>query len=432
MYFYALEPDKVLVSYQKQPEFAEIPETQAGSTASVCFAVDLPPGLSRARWKADCYSLQENYLETLDSVLFNKYDDADAEIEYADRERRHLPEWLARKQEAGHLTAVNLNYDSAINRKQFMFGGHKRINIVGLGDVGGTLAIGLRLLGDDCVSKIGLFGGGNAQSEARWHYELNQILDPANPDGMPEVHIVSEEQLFDCDIFVFCASGGVPPLGSECKDVRLVQYEANAAIIEKYAKMARTVQFSGLFAVVSDPVDLLCAKVFASSNRDEAGNTDLKGLLPEQIQGYGLGVMYARGAYYAQINGCRDAYIKSGRAFGPHGEGLIIVNSMTDYDDTLSSLLTEQTVHANLAVRETGFKPFIAPAMSSGAISILRTIRGDWHYSSTFINGAFLGARNRFTQHGIEVERISAPPLLKEKIAGTYMLVREMSEKCCK
>lgn len=434
MFCYGKDGSTAIVSRQQLSSLDEITPDEACELPEVVYAVSMERGKSRAMWKGDRFSLDAGYVEILDSVLFYQteaLDNGSINAKLRAEDVGISPEWLLRMCDSGHLTVMNMDYPDVMNRQPFRPGVGKKVNIAGLGDVGGTLAIGLRLLGGDCLREIGIYGGGNAQAEQRWNYELNQILDATDPDNMPPVRIIGENELFDCDIFAFCASAGVPPLGSELKDVRLVQYEANAAIIEKYALLARLAKFQGIFAVVSDPVDLLCAKVFSASNRDGAGMPDFLGLLPEQIRGYGLGVMYARAAYYAGLHGCRAEYIASGRAFGPHGEGLIIANSLDDFNADLSDLLASLTVQANIAVRATGFKPYIAPALSSGALSLLGTVRGDWHYCSTFIAGTFLGARNRITQHGIEVERIKAPWQLKQKIEETYSLVKEMSEKCC-
>ena len=72
----------------------------------------------------------------------------------------------------------------------------------------------------------------------------------------------------------------------------------------------------------------------------------------------------------------------------------MIANSIRNYDDALSRRLTEQAVRANLRMRELGFKPYIAPALSSGALSLLLCLRGRWHCSSTYLDGVFMGARN--------------------------------------
>ena len=71
----------------------------------------------------------------------------------------------------------------------------------------------------------------------------NQIAYPWDYDAMPEVEAVKPEHLFDCDVFVFVASKGIPPVGSGVKDVRMYQFENNAKIMAHYAKMARESRF---------------------------------------------------------------------------------------------------------------------------------------------------------------------------------------------
>ena len=94
---------------------------------------------------------------------------------------------------------------------------------------------------------------------------------------------------------------------------------------------------------------------------------DARGLLPEQVQGYGLGVMRARALYCAQKTGI-DATALC--AFGPHGDGLVIANAPDQgYDDAVSRTLTAAAVTANLDVRALGFKPYIAPGLSSACVS---------------------------------------------------------------
>ena len=130
--------------------------------------------------------------------------------------------------------------------------------------------------------------------------------------------------------------------------------------------------------------------------------------------------MHARAVYHAKRNPALASYLEVGRAYGPHGKGLIIANSIDDYDEELSEQLTQLALHSNLDVRATGFKPYIAPALSSGCLSLLATIRGDWHYSSVFINGKFLGCKNRLTKSGVQIETLALPEKLINKLAVTF------------
>ena len=67
--------------------------------------------------------------------------------------------------------------------------------------------------------------------------------------------------------------------------------------------------------------------------------------------------MHARACYYAKKNPRFAHYLTEGRAFGPHGADLVIADSLEDYDDALSRELTDLVVHANIAVRDLGYKP---------------------------------------------------------------------------
>lgn len=299
-----------------------------------------------------------------------------------------------------------------------------KISVVGLGDVGGTLITGLRLLGGDCIESIGIYDR-DPNKIIRWTLEANQIFD-INNTTMPSIVGLKEEDIFKCDMFVFCVSVGVPEVGKEQKDVRLVQFEGNAKILSYYGKKARDNNFKGLFSVVSDPVDLLCKVAFNESNKNDQGEMDYKGLASHQIKGYGLGVMNARASYYASLNKETSNYIEEGRAFGPHGEGLVIANSINDYNEELSNKLTLETKKANLEVRASGFKPYIAPALSSGALSLIATIKGQWHYSCNFIGGVFMGCKNRETPYGLELETYDFDPRLFNKLSNTYDYLKSL------
>ena len=220
-------------------------------------------------------------------------------------------------------------------------------------------------------------------------------------------------------MFIFAATKAIPPVGSEIKDVRMAQFEANRPLVETFAKQARAANFGGLFIVLSDPVDPLSRAAWLASNRDADGNWDGLGLLPEQVQGFGLGVMNARAAYFAKQDPRFTSFLSEGRSFGPHGKGLIITNSVEHYDDALSQELTELVETANLRVRDLGFKPYVAPAVSSGAMQLLLTLKGEWHCSSVNIGGIWFGVRNRYTSYGPETECLTLPDELFRRLQET-------------
>ena len=309
----------------------------------------------------------------------------------------------------GRLTVVNASRPDWERMLEPPKTGKKRVNILAIGDVGSTLLTGLKLLGGDVIDSIGICDVAE-NIAARWEFEMGQVSLPWDYGAFPEVEVVDVEHLFDCDVFVFVASKSIPPVGSDVKDVRMAQFEGNAAIVRHYARMAREKRFRGLWAAVSDPVDPLAKTAYLESNRDENGVWDGLGLLPEQVQGFGLGVMNARAAYYARRDARFASFLEDGRSFGPHGEGLWIANSLSRYDEALSRELTERTVAANMEMRALGFKPYVAPALSSGALSLLLTLRGEWHCGSVFLGGVYMGCKNRRTPAGLETELLPSMP----------------------
>ncbi|HPX69575.1 MAG TPA: lactate dehydrogenase, partial [Bacillota bacterium] len=323
MFYYKLF-NKTLVSRKKYLQLEEIPEEEAASGAGRIFVLDsCPPGESRRSFCASQPDLVYNLKEGLDMLLL------------PDSEDNNLPDWIIKAVSGNNVTRINTEYPNWQDVLLYEPPAKWRINVAGLGDVGGTLVSGLRLLGGGSVSHIGIFDI-DPNKVRRWEYEANQILDPSCGNAHPDVVSISEKQLFDCDMFIFCITAGVPPLSENPGDVRRAQYEGNSKIIWEYAQKARKCGYKGIFAVVSDPVDMLCKAAFGFSNTDGCGRLDFNGLAPEQIRGYGLGVMHARAAYFAGLGRETAHYIREGRAFGPHGEGLVIADSIKNYNDRLS------------------------------------------------------------------------------------------------
>lgn len=288
-----------------------------------------------------------------------------------------------------------------------------RMNVVGMGDVGRTFLLASKLLGNDILSSIGIYDL-NEDMLRRLEMEMGQIRAASADVMFPEVEIIGEEDLFDADVFVFCATKRVPDVvaGKDPGDVRMAQFGANRPMIEAYAEMAAERDYKNMFFVVSDPVDPL------------AKAASLKLDMPERIQGCGLGVMNARAAYYAEKDPALRSYLEEGRAFGPHGEDLVIADSVKNYDETASQKLTDLTIGSNVAMRNIGFKPYIAPAVSSGALTVTEALRGRWHYSSVYFgsgsNGAFLGVKNRLTASGVEIEDLPLPDALFARVETAY------------
>lgn len=385
--------------------FEKVAEPKNAETLTWLFQRE--PGSCRASFKVNNKMLLSAPEENVSWLNSNKLEKL-APVE--------IPAWVEEMIAAGKVRAVNASHPRfeeilAFQPKE----GKKRVHVLAIGDVGSMLLTGLHLLGGDVISSIGICDI-SEQVTARWEFEENQIAYPWDYDALPEVDIVKPEQLFDCDVFVFVASKGIPPVGSGIKDVRMYQFENNSKIIGHYAKMAREKNFKGLFCAVSDPVDPLAKTAFLESNKNENGELDYMGLLPEQIQGFGLGVMNARAAYYAKRDERFTQFLTEGRSFGPHGQDLVVADSIENYNDELSKELTQLTVTANLHMRAIGYKPFVAPAFSSGAISILMCLRGQWHCGSVFLGGIYMGVKNRYTANGLEAEILPLPDALYDRI----------------
>lgn len=329
--------------------------------------------------------------------------------------------------EARTLTAVNVRHPRWREALAFLrpTGGKKRVHLLAVGDVGGTLLTALKLLGGDCVSAIGICDLNDA-TVSRWTAEMGQVSWPWDYDALPPVEPVAPENLFACDVFIFAATKAIPPVGSAVADVRMAQFAANRPLVESFARQARRAGFPGLFIVLSDPVDPLCQAAYTASNQGPDEQWDGGGLFPEQIQGFGLGVMNARAAAVAKEDGQFAAFLTQGRSFGPHGRGLVVANSVSHYDDALSQQLTELVVTANLRIRALGFKPYVAPALSSGAMQLLLTLRGAWHCGSVCLGGVWFGVRNRYTAAGLEPETLALPDALFARLRETEGILREL------
>ena len=147
------------------------------------------------------------------------------------------------------------------------------MNLLAVGDVGSTLLTALKLLGGDCIESIGICDL-DRKAVSRWVIELGQVSWPWDYDALPTVEPVEQADLFQCDVFLFAATKGVPPVGGGIRDVRMAQFGANRPLVEQYARQAREAGFRGLFIVLSDPVDPLCKAAYQASNQGPDGRWD--------------------------------------------------------------------------------------------------------------------------------------------------------------
>lgn len=296
MYYYKIE-DKICCSFNGNLSYEKAGTPTPGT--SLTFLFEREPGTGRETFKVNSplllFQESENVswlssrrLEIQAEAVKDKLDKSCKEQSEESREKNtktDLDEAVSAAIEQGIMRAVNRlhpNFEKILSEKPQKT--KKRVHVLAIGDVGSTLLTGLHLLGGDCISSIGICDISDKVT-TRWEFEENQIAYPWAYDALPEIDVVKSEDLFKCDVFVFVASKGIPPVGSGVKDVRMYQFENNSKIVAQYAKQARNEHFKGLFAVVSDPVDPLAKTAWLESNKDENGVFDLKGLRPEQVQG---------------------------------------------------------------------------------------------------------------------------------------------------
>ena len=112
----------------------------------------------------------------------------------SDTKNVNVPDWIIEHINNRNVTSVNTSYPNweevlsnsfPIVTKENTNSKKWRVTVVGLGDVGGTLITGLRLLGGDCISQINIFDKDENKMK-RWEYECNQILSPSLDNSYPQ------------------------------------------------------------------------------------------------------------------------------------------------------------------------------------------------------------------------------------------------------
>ena len=76
-------------------------------------------------------------------------------------------------------------------------------------------------------------------------------------------------------------------------------------------------------------------------------------------------------------------------------------------------------------MRALGFKPYIAPGLSSACVSVLKTLRGEWHDGAVPMGGAYFGCRTRFTKNGPALLREPIPPALAARLDAAHSELKE-------
>ena len=255
----------------------------------------------------------------------------------------------------------------------------KKITILGLGNVGSTFLQALKLSDnrETGIEEINIYDN-NENLLKRWEIEANQITSLHTMH--PKVTIREFDQLMDTDLIAFCVAKHVPEIGEEkSSEVRLSQFKANSKILSGYLDFAVKKNFKGIFVVISDPVDHLTRFAIEYTK----GKMD-----SQQFVGLGLGVMYARALYIAKKENTSDLWIT-----GTHGDLVQVINDLENYDVKQSNTLSAKTNEMNLVIRNLGFKPYVAPALSSAFLSIKAMIKGQSFWGAVWNGNIVWGTK---------------------------------------
>lgn len=260
----------------------------------------------------------------------------------------------------------------------------KSILIFGLGNVGGTILIALRMLLDsENINFISIYDK-NPHLMERYEIEVNQIHPPYHAAKVPVKILKDLDDIPSHDIILFCAAAGIPPLGISPSNVRDIQYLPNRKILDSIIDILKRADYMGSIVIVSDPVDILCTYLKSRLN-----------LLSAQVTGMGLGVMASRANYLLLKEGYRDFYRK-GIIFGPHNEGVIAIPDRDNSTLNEVKTLSQNIESLNFSVRERGFYPYIAPAVSSAAYNLAGALQGREVLSCIYIDSIYWGFRTKY------------------------------------
>ena len=290
-----------------------------------------------------------------------------------------------------------------------------KVGIAGLGRVGGTAATVLAALpvARTRIREI-LLHDVDAANEERWFLELQSIAEWRTSDGHPRIGRAAREDLYrTCDLILFAATAGVPPVGAP-GDVRSVQFAPNRTLLATHLQAARAADYSGLFLVVSDPVESLALAAFHDGNFDARGRFVGHGLPPERIGGLALGVMWGRALAAARGAGWEEQVRRAGGAYGPHAAEVLVFDDLRRPDATRSRLLSRAARTGNLAIRGLGHLPYVGPAVSSVALALPGLLCGREVLASVHLDGIYFGAPARLEWGLRPVARRLAPGVRSE------------------
>jgi hypothetical protein len=271
------------------------------------------------------------------------------------------------------------------------------VAVAGLGRVGGVAATALAATPSRAsgIREL-LISDLDAANQERWLLELGSIAKWRGEDALPQVRPTTVSEIFNrCDVFLFAASDSVPPVGTR-GDVRGVQFAPNRAIIRTLLQHALAASYTGLFLVVSDPVEPLAQAAFHDSNQDASGAFTGDGLAPERIAGLGLGVMWGRALARARREKWDRTVARFGGLYGPHGAEVVAFDDIRKPNSDRSDSLSRAAREGNLRIRDLGHLPYVGPGVSSVGLTLPPLLAGKEVLASVLLGGIYFGAPARF------------------------------------
>jgi hypothetical protein len=303
-------------------------------------------------------------------------------------------------------------------RKEFVVG------ISGLGRVGGMAAAALAAA-DASRSRIGtlLIHDTDSGNLARMDQELASVASWRGGVALPRVQASTlPEMMRRCDAFLFAAATAVPPLGTQ-GDVRLSQFEPNREALRGNLAAAAEAGYTGLFLMVSDPVELMAMAAFYDSNESD-GKFQGSGLAPERVAGLALGVMWGRALAQARAAGAGPRVARSGVPYGPHSQDVLVFDDPAEPEPELSRAMTQAARHGNYRIRDLGYIPYLGPALSSVVLTLPALLAGHEILGSSFVDGIYFGAPCRL-RWGIAPTRRRVAPEVQGEVTRLHRFVRE-------
>jgi hypothetical protein len=191
--------------------------------------------------------------------------------------------------------------------------------------------------------------------------------------------------------------------------VRAVQFAPNRAILGSFLEQALAAAYTGLFIVVSDPVDQLAQAAFFDSNAGAGGAFAGEGLAPERLGGLGLGVMWGGALASARREGWSDGVARTGALYGPHGAEVLAFDDVEAPNARRSAALTAAAREGNLRIRGLGHLPYVGPGVSSVGLSLPPLLRGEEILASALVDGIYFGAPARLDWGMYPTARPMAP-----------------------